>query len=160
MKTWVIASVCLGFWFAGVSTEGAAAATKAAPPAAAATPDATDTGCKTPLDQCTRDRIATLKAQSKSLTAAYRMKPSGTLTTEDKAKVQEYDRWLRKQSDRTRELAERGSAATTKQMQLSFNQQYLTLQSQMQAENRRYSGISNIMKTKHDTVKNSISNVR
>lgn len=160
MKTWVIASVCLGFWFAGVSTDAAAGATKAAQPAAAATADATDTGCKTPLDQCTRDRIATLKAQSKSLTAAYRMKPSATLTAEEKAKVQEYDRWLRKQSDRTRELAERGSAATTKQMQLSFNQQYLTLQSQMQAENRRYSAISNIMKTKHDTVKNSISNVR
>jgi hypothetical protein len=87
------------------------------------------------------------------------VKPSATLTSEEK-KVQEYDRWLRKQSDRTRELAERGGAATTKQMQLSFNQQYLTLQSQMQAENRRYSAISNIMKTKHDTVKNSISNVR
>jgi hypothetical protein len=45
-------------------------------------------------------------------------------------------------------------------MQLSFNQQYLTLQTQMQRENRQYSAISNIMKTKHDTVKNSISNVR
>jgi len=160
VKTWAIASVCLGFWCAGMSADAAAAATKAAQPAAAATPDATDTGCKTPLDQCTRDRIATLKAQSKSLTAAYRMKPSATLTAEEKAKVQEYDRWLRKQSDRTRELAERGGAATTKTMQLSFNQQYLALQSQMQAENRRYSAISNIMKTKHDTAKNSISNVR
>ncbi len=53
--------------------------------------------------------------------------------------------------------------AATKQMQetqMSFNLQYLQLQSQMQHENRSYTAISNIMKTKHDTVKNSISNVR
>jgi len=30
----------------------------------------------------------------------------------------------------------------------------------MQAENRAYTAVSNIMKTKHDTVKNTISNVR
>jgi len=51
----------------------------------------------------------------------------------------------------------------TKKMQetqMSFNLQYLQLQSQMQHENRTYTAISNIMKTKHDTVKNSISNVR
>jgi hypothetical protein len=42
----------------------------------------------------------------------------------------------------------------------SFDLQYLQLQSQMQNENRSYTAVSNIMKTKHDTVKNSISNVR
>lgn len=53
--------------------------------------------------------------------------------------------------------------AATKQMQetqMSFNLQYLQLQSQMQNESRSYTAVSNIMKTKHDTVKNSISNVR
>jgi len=44
--------------------------------------------------------------------------------------------------------------------QMSFNLQYLQLQSQMQDENRTYTAVSNIMKTRHDTVKNSISNVR
>ncbi|HET9957430.1 MAG TPA: hypothetical protein VFQ61_23185 [Polyangiaceae bacterium] len=44
--------------------------------------------------------------------------------------------------------------------QMSFNLQYLELQSQMQHENRSYTAVSNIMKTKHDTAKNSISNVR
>jgi len=44
--------------------------------------------------------------------------------------------------------------------QMSYNLQYLQLQSQMQNENRQYSAVSNIMKTKHDTVKNSISNIR
>lgn len=119
-----------------------------------------ETGCKTPLDQCTRDRITALKAQSKSLTAAYRMKPAASLTEDDKAKVQNFDRWLRRQSDLTRELAERGTASTTKTMQESFNQQYLTLQSQMQRESRQYTAISNIMKTKHDAAKNAIANVR
>jgi hypothetical protein len=53
--------------------------------------------------------------------------------------------------------------AATQQMQeaqLSFNLQYLQLQTQMQNENRSYTTVSNIMKTKHDTVKNSISNIR
>jgi hypothetical protein len=52
--------------------------------------------------------------------------------------------------------------AATKQMQetqMSYNLQYLQLQSH-QHENRSYSAISNLMKTKHDTVKNSISNIR
>jgi ABC-type transporter Mla subunit MlaD len=44
--------------------------------------------------------------------------------------------------------------------QMSFNLQYLQLQSQMQHENRSFTAISNIMKTKHDTVKNSIANIR
>ena len=54
-------------------------------------------------------------------------------------------------------------AAAVKQMQevqLSFNLQYLLLQNQLQNENRIYTIVSNIMKTKHDTVKNSISNIR
>jgi hypothetical protein len=52
-------------------------------------------------------------------------------------------------------------AVVTKQMQetqMSFNMQYLQLQ--MQNENRAYTAISNIMETKHDTVKNSISKIR
>lgn len=46
------------------------------------------------------------------------------------------------------------------EMNQSFNMQYLMLQQKMQDESRRFSVISNIMKTKHDTAKNSISNVR
>ena len=53
--------------------------------------------------------------------------------------------------------------AATKQMQetqMSFNLQYLQLQESMQNENRQYTMASNIMKTKQDTVKNSIGNIR
>lgn len=44
--------------------------------------------------------------------------------------------------------------------QMSFNLQYLQLQNEMQNENRQFTMVSNIMKTKHDTVKNTISNIR
>ncbi|HTQ48277.1 MAG TPA: hypothetical protein VMI75_36225 [Polyangiaceae bacterium] len=53
-------------------------------------------------------------------------------------------------------------AATSdmQQAQMSFNLQYLQLQSQMQNENRQYAAVSSILKAKHDSVKNSISNIR
>ena len=46
------------------------------------------------------------------------------------------------------------------EMSQSFNIQYLGLQQQMQDENRRFTLVSNIMKNKHDTAKNSINNIR
>ena len=46
------------------------------------------------------------------------------------------------------------------EMSQSFNIQYLDLQQQMQDENRRFALVSNIMKNKHDTAKNSINNIR
>jgi hypothetical protein len=52
------------------------------------------------------------------------------------------------------------AAKQMQETQMSFNLQYLQLQSQMQNENRSYTAVSNIMKTKHDTVKNSIANIR
>jgi len=51
----------------------------------------------------------------------------------------------------------------TKQMQemnMSFNLQYLQLQQKMQSDNRQFTLLSNIMKSKHDTAKNAINNVR
>jgi hypothetical protein len=52
------------------------------------------------------------------------------------------------------------AAKQMQETQMSFNLQYLQLQSQMQNENRSYTAVSNVLKTKHDTVKNSISNIR
>ena len=45
------------------------------------------------------------------------------------------------------------------EMNQQFNLQYLNLQQDMQQENRS-SAISNVMKTKHDTAKSMIQNVR
>jgi hypothetical protein len=67
-------------------------------------------------------------------------------------------------------LSGTGTAATNGQLmqatqnmqekQMSFNLQYLGLQNSMQNENRQFTMVSNIMKTKNHTVKNSISNIR
>jgi len=45
------------------------------------------------------------------------------------------------------------------EMQMSFNMQYLQLQNTMQNDNRQFTMVSNIMKTKGDTAKNTISNI-
>lgn len=44
--------------------------------------------------------------------------------------------------------------------QMSFNLGYLQLQSRMRAVNRSYEMVSSVLRTKHDTVKNSIGNIR
>lgn len=46
------------------------------------------------------------------------------------------------------------------EMTQGFNVQYLQLQQKMQDESRQFTLLSNVMKTKHDTAKNSISNIR
>ena len=56
-----------------------------------------------------------------------------------------------------------GLMQATQQMQeaqMSFNLQYLRLQEQMQNDSRQFTAVSNILKTKHDTVKNTISNIK
>jgi len=63
------------------------------------------------------------------------------------------------QSNASREQLSQ-AAKQMQETQMSFNQQYLQLQSQMQRESRSYTAVSNIMKTKHDTIKNSINNIR
>lgn len=53
-------------------------------------------------------------------------------------------------------------AATGKMQEMNqdFNLQYLGLQENMQAESRQYTAMSNVSKTKSDTAKNSLSNVK
>lgn len=46
------------------------------------------------------------------------------------------------------------------EMQTSFNLRCLQLQNSMQEDSRRFTALSNIMKTKHETVKNMIGNIR
>jgi hypothetical protein len=46
------------------------------------------------------------------------------------------------------------------EMQMGFNLQHLMLQNKISQENRQFSMVSNIMKNKHDTARNSINNIR
>lgn len=59
--------------------------------------------------------------------------------------------------DGSRELI--AATPDMQETEMSFNLQYLQLQNMLQDESRAFTAISNIMKTKHGTVKNSISNI-
>jgi uncharacterized coiled-coil DUF342 family protein len=77
-------------------------------------------------------------------------------------KVEEVSRLAGKaQKSKAGPAAELFKAAREMQkMQMSFNLQYLQLQSQISHENRQFSMVSNIMKNKHDTAKNAVNNIR
>ena len=57
-----------------------------------------------------------------------------------------------------------GAAASSTESLLASgayqNMQFLQLQEQLQAENRRYTALSNAMNTRHETAKNAIGNLR
>jgi hypothetical protein len=56
--------------------------------------------------------------------------------------------------------AEAGSIEGALAQSQQFNLYYLQLQEQLAAENRAYSAMSNVLKARHDTVKNAIGNIR
>lgn len=53
-----------------------------------------------------------------------------------------------------------GAMGQMQEAQMSFNLQYLQLQSQMQHENRSYTAISNIMQAKRNASNNAIGRIR
>ena len=129
----------------------------------------------------THDKVEALRGLAATLQKVAEEPDSAKLTPEQRAEAKKYDAWIQSASERVLQLAaswdrrvdtiRAGCAkeascdkvAATKavsEANISFNLQYLQLQSQIQHENRSYTAVSNIMKTKHDTVKNSISNVR
>jgi hypothetical protein len=55
---------------------------------------------------------------------------------------------------------ENDNIPSVKQKMNSMNMQFLALQQSLQKLGGKYSSISNVLKTKHDTAKNSISNIR
>lgn len=52
------------------------------------------------------------------------------------------------------------ATAQLQELNQDFNLQYLNLQENQQAESRQYTALSNVSKTKSDTAKNSLSNVK
>lgn len=114
------------------------------------------------------ERVAYLEKWSNLLRRTAASPLPQNLSSAERAEAERYVKWLQVSANRIDRLAAQGRKAlqaapsTGAQTSLgeSFDMQYLQLQSQMQHENRSYTAISNIMKTKHDTVKNSIQNVR
>ena len=86
--------------------------------------------------------------------------------TEEQAKI--YSALSKKIDDLSKLAVQKGTTQAdlvqaTKNLQetqMSFNLQYLQLQTSMQNENRQFTMVSNVMKTKHDTAKNIISNIK
>jgi hypothetical protein len=97
------------------------------------------------LDQAEADLLALIQVQHHQAATSDQL---AVLISELSAKTAESEREL------TRALQ------SLQEAQMSFNLQYLQLQQKMQNDSRQFTAVSNIMKTKHDTVKNSISNIR
>jgi uncharacterized protein YukE len=51
-------------------------------------------------------------------------------------------------------------SAKLRALDTAFNTQYLKIQMHMQRENQIFTSVSNVLKTRHDTAKNSIGNIR
>ena len=139
-----------------------------------------------PQDSLIAQRVATLRRVRDVLRATAASPLPRGLTAAESAEARRYMAWLRASAARLDALAAKGESAAggvgrevgsaagdvnrrppsltaakeMQQTQMSFNLQYLQLQNQMQNENRQFTVVSNIRKTKHDTVKNSISNIR
>jgi hypothetical protein len=119
-----------------------------------------------------KQRIERLRQVAKTLHGLTDQAPPVNLSASERDEAKRYYLWLIESSRRLGELADRWQAAlvkgtqteTTRQnmqeMSQSFNLQYLDLQQNMQQENRQFTLVSNIMKNKHDTAKNSINNIR
>ena len=122
-----------------------------------------------------KQRIKRLQHTVESFRKLARQPLPVKLSADQRKEAERYDDWLKDSSRKLDDLANRWQAALDKaekqrnhlaaqkqmqEMNHSFNLQYLDLQQQMQDENRRFTLISNIMKNKHDTAKNSINNMR
>ncbi len=60
----------------------------------------------------------------------------------------------------TTEQLPKASLAKLQTLERSSNSALLKIQMRMQNENRLFTSISNVLKTRHDTAKNSIGNIR
>ena len=141
-------------------------------PIATPAPTATPTPKPEPIagENFARDRVAILRMTSQTL-VALTAEPIPSSLGEIKAReLTEYYNWLRRQSKELEALAIewegrlnprlRVSISAMREMNQSFNLRYLSLQRDMERQNRQLAITSSVMKTKHDTAKAAINNVR
>ena len=122
--------------------------------------------------QFAREKIMRLRAASLDLLILSEEAIPNSLNTQQLREAQNYSRWLKSSSTNLDTLADRwelelitaikGKYTRRKMQELnySFNIKYLGLQQKMQSDNRQFTSLSNIMKTKHDAAKAAINNVR
>jgi hypothetical protein len=122
-----------------------------------------------------KGRIAKLQQTARTLQGLAAQPLPAQLSDKERREAERHTKWLKDSSQELDDLASRWHSRLTDigknqnllsqqkqlmEMNQSFNMQYLALQENMQNESRQFTMISNIMKTKHDTAKNSISNLR
>jgi hypothetical protein len=132
-------------------------------------------GMETP--EFARLRIERLRQTAKTLQELAHQPLPLDLPASEQNEAKRFSLWLKNSSQRLYDLANRWQAAldtavhtktndpkkqtsSMRDMIMSFNLQYLMLQNKISHENRQFSLVSNIMKNKHDTAKNSINNIR
>ena len=119
-----------------------------------------------------KNRVEILKNTSRTLRELSKAPAPRNLTSTQQKKVAKYNQWLETSSADLTQLAKQGedllgrgtelmqATKAMQEMNQTFNLQYLKLQEEMQAQNRQFTLVSNIMKVKHDTAKSAINNVR
>lgn len=140
------------------ATAGSAAAQTKAPEAAA--PGGSDIKCSDPLPDCTKRRVADLRALARGLGNAAATKPTEKLEPEDKDQLERFDKWLRSTRADALRLAALGEKAKGEGTQRAFNLQFLALQDSVRTESRRFQAISTIMKKKHDVALSSVRSLK
>jgi hypothetical protein len=67
---------------------------------------------------------------------------------------------LEKTMDNIEAMEKNAAMSEVKNKMATMNMQFLALQESLNSAGKQYTTISNVLKTKHDTVKNSIGNIR
>ena len=109
-----------------------------------------------------------LQEASETLAALADAPPPSGLGELEAREFTAYSTWLKRSSEKLEARVKETKAArklmeSTKEMQemnQSFNLQYLSLQQNMQAENRQFTMVSNLMKKNHAAAREAINNVR
>jgi hypothetical protein len=120
-------------------------------------------------------RISKLQQAGKVLHELAAQPLPENLTADEKKEAMKYTRWLINSSQKLNELAHRWQDKLTdigmiqsrvlslkqmKEVNTSFNGQYLALQDELLSELRQYAMISNIMKSNYKTAQSSINKLR
>jgi phage-related baseplate assembly protein len=111
-----------------------------------------------------RDDLAALEkshqAEAEAVERLLALSSALSVKVAEVAKVADSARRARSDAATDRLFAAVKEMQEMQEMQMSFNLQYLMLQNKISHENRQFSMVSKIMKSKHDTAKNSINNIR
>ncbi len=121
------------------------------------------------LAECTRARVNLLRSLSRDLRGLATHGEEANLSRNDRERLDRFNAWLLATANKADALADSGANSTqnlmtaTQQMQetqMSFNLQYLMLQESMQNDSRQFTALSNVMKSRLDTMKGVLGNLK